>query len=175
MNRLVALVPTVKVVSIILIAMLLTACEPIVSKSPNLAACDPELFDIQNQYLAQDIDILPLTDFEHASGEENQTKLNIFCALLDGFGCQIKSPGTFRFELFEFVPRSSQPKGKRIAFWHDIDLVDSAQNDAYWKDHMRSYNFDFKFSPDPGKAYLLQVTCICPRGVRLTTTEVIKN
>jgi hypothetical protein len=154
---------------------MLMACEPIVSKSPNLAACDPELFDIQNQYLAQDIDILPLTEFELASSDDDSTRLNIFCSLVDGFGCQIKSPGTFRFELFEFVPRSALPKGKRIAFWHDIDLVDSAKNDSYWKDHMRSYNFDFKFDADPGQTYFLQVTCICPRGVRLTATKVIKN
>jgi len=161
--------------TLIALTVLSIACEPIVSKSPNPAVCDPELFDIQNQYLAQDIDILPLTGFEEAAGEENQAKLNIFCALLDEFGYQIKSPGTFRFELFEFVPRSSQPKGKRIAVWHDIELVDSSKNNSYWKDHMRSYMFDFNFAADPGRAYLLQVTCICPRGVRLTATEIIRN
>jgi hypothetical protein len=125
-------------------------------------------------YTAVKSDIMPLTEFVSARGVQKASQLKVYVSLLDAFNCQVKSPGVFRFELYEHVERSSDPKGKRIVLWPDIDLTDPAANSSYWRDFLRAYEFILDFEPRSDRAYVLQVTCLSPNGKRLTDEFGIK-
>jgi len=100
-------------------------CEqpPIVPERPAGVADDFNTLSTYARYASGRIDILPLTEFVDIGGAR-QAEINLYISLLDSFGSQIKSPGVFRFELYERVLRSAEPKGKRVAIWQDIDLTD---------------------------------------------------
>ena len=115
------------------------------------------------------IDIVPLTEYTTATGSGEGPKIEVYVSLLDSYGSQIKSPGTFRFELYERVPRSAEPKGKRIILWPDFDLTDVAENDNHWRDFLRAYEFSLHFDSEGNQSHILQVTCLCPNGKRLLT------
>jgi len=125
-------------------------------------------------YMANGIDIMPLTDFVPAQSAEQQSMIEIYVGLLDRFGSQIKAPGVFRFELYEYIRRSAEPKGKRITIWSDIDLTAPNDNNFYWQDYLRAYRFNLEFEPEQNTGYVLQVTCMCPSGKRLSADFVLK-
>jgi hypothetical protein len=118
------------------------------------------------------VDIMPLTEFTRV---DNSKIIKAYVSLLDSFDCQIKTPVIFRFELYDKVPRSAEPKGRRIILWPDIDLNDAAKNNEYWKDFLRAYEFDLPFEPKGGKSYILQVTSLCPDGRRLSAEFTLKR
>lgn len=120
------------------------------------------------------VDILPLTEFVDAGDEYKPSTINAFVSLLDFYGCAEKSPGVFRFELYEYVPRSSGHMGGRIILWPDYDLTDPALNNHHWRDFLRAYEFDLDFEPTTTRNYVLQVTCICPHGRRLSTETILQ-
>jgi hypothetical protein len=114
------------------------------------------------------IDVLPLTEFSSLAGNSLNTTLNVYVALLDAFGSPLKTPGTLRFELYEYVPRSAAPKGQRAAIWPDIDLTRPVENNQRWRDFLRAYEFELDVRADRSKTYILEATCLCPDGKRLT-------
>jgi hypothetical protein len=120
------------------------------------------------------IDIMPLTEFTSAGDGEKPSKIKAYVSLLDSFDCQIKTPAVFRFELYDRVPRSAEPKGKRILIWPDINLNDAAKNNEYWMDFIRAYEFNLPFELEGGKSYILQVTSLCPSGRRLSAEFTLK-
>jgi hypothetical protein len=126
-------------------------------------------------YGLEKIDVMPLTEFVSSPDAQGRPKINIYVSLLDSFGCQIKSPGTFRFELYEKVERSSEPKGERVIIWPDIDLRDAAANNECWRDFLRAYEFSLDFEPHGGESYILQVTLLCPDGKRLSDEFGLKR
>ena len=130
---------------------------------------------VNTAYFPVKVEITPLTGFVNPIGQERVREINVYVNLLDSFGCQIKSPGVFRFEIYEHVQRSSEPKGKRIAIRPDIDLTDVAQNNKYWRDFLRAYHFSLPFEPTDGRSYIIQVTFLCPTGKRLTGEFVLKR
>lgn len=75
-------------------------------------------------------------------------------------------------ELYQYVPRSSLPMGKRITVWDDVNLYRPEDNNQYWRDHLRAYKFDLQlnFLPQKGQTYILQATCITPSGRHLVDT-----
>lgn len=111
------------------------------------------------------VEILPLTEL--VAGEPG-TQLNAYVSLLDAFGEKMKAPGTFRFELYEYVQRSAEPKGQRLAIWPDVDLNNPAENQKYWRDFLRAYEFSFASEASRSQTYVLEVTCLCPNGKRLS-------
>jgi hypothetical protein len=119
------------------------------------------------------IDIMPLTEFTADNGEK-LSQIKVYVSLLDSFDCQIKAPSIFRFELYDKVLRSAEPKGKRILIWPDIDLRDAAKNNKYWRDFLRAYEFDLPFEPENNKSYILQITSLCPDGKRLSADFTLK-
>jgi len=119
-------------------------------------------------YTPVKIDILPLTEYTGGSNAGGESKIKVYVSLLDSFGYQMKSPGVFRFELYERVPRSAEPRGKRISIWPDIDLTDIVENNRYWRDFLRAYEFSLPFEPETSQSHILQATCICPNGKRLS-------
>jgi hypothetical protein len=127
-----------------------------------------EKLSVYTQYSPAEIDILPLTEFVNV-GDAQQSQINLYVSLLDSFGSEIKSPCVFRFELYEKVQRSAEPKGRRIVIWPDIDLTELAKNNQFWRNFLRAYEFDLPFGPAGGQTYILEVTCLCPTGKRLTS------
>lgn len=142
-------------------------------------------------YAPVKIDIMPLTGFVNLGDTKGTSKgsrkhvpavrrpvesqvegagsqINVYVSLLDSFGSQKKSPGIFRFEMYEYIQRSAEPKGGRIAIWPDIDLSNAAENNRYWRDFLRAYQFNLPFEPASNQSYILQVTFLCPTGKRLS-------
>ena len=154
----------------VILGLLFCGCEFGLKKtSPGSEETDPLV-----SYSPTRVDIMPLTEFTSANGQEQASLLTVYVSLLDAFDCQIKAPGKFRFELFEHKKRTATPKGKRLAKWSDIDLTDAATNNTYWQDYLRAYKFVLDFEPQPDRVYVLQVTCHYPDGRRLTADIVLK-
>lgn len=126
-------------------------------------------------YAPAKVDIMPLTEFIFAPEAKGSSKLRIYVSLLDAFNCQVKSPGVFRFELYEQVLHSAEPKGRRIAIWPDIDLTDAAKNNHYWRDFLRAYEFNLDSEPRANQSYILQATFLSPAGRRLSADFTIKS
>lgn len=125
-------------------------------------------------YTPVKIDIMPLTEIVGSSDGQEGSAIIVYASLLDSFGCQGKMPGVFRFELYERVARSAEPKGKRIAIWPDIDLTGAAENNEYWRDFLRAYEFNLPFEPQINRCYILQVTYLCSSGRRLSAELSLK-
>ena len=106
----------------------------------------------------------------------DEAVLSVYVDIFDVWDSHIKAPATFRFELYEFVPRSSESRGKRLKHWPDIDLTDPAENNRYWRDYLRTYNFNLQmdFRPNPGTTYILEATCTTTQGKRLSNKRQIK-
>jgi hypothetical protein len=86
----------------------------------------------------------------------------------------LKSPAIFRFELYERVQYSTEPKGQRLKLWPDVDLTNAVDNNEHWRDFLRGYEFNLDFQPTANQSYILQLTCICQADKRLTTEFILK-
>jgi hypothetical protein len=165
-----------KVVAVIVQMFLLllggAGCEP---ADTELSSRADSGFNQLSEYGPVKLDIMPLTEFTSAGNDENQSKIKVYVSLLDAFDCQIKTPAVFRFELYDKLPRSAEPKGKRILIWPDIDLNDAAKNNGHWRDFLRAYEFNLPFEPENSKSYILQITSLCPRGKRLSAEFTLKR
>ncbi len=160
---------------IVFLVLLLAAvgCEPPQvgiknTETPLKSVNDCNEFSFYAPYTPLKIDIVPLTEFTGFNDVGEESKIQVYVSLLDSFGYQIKAPGTFRFELYEKVPRSAEPKGRRIAIWPDIDLTDVVENNRYWRDFLRAYEFSLPFESEASQNYIFEATCICPNGKRLS-------
>jgi len=141
---------------------------------PFEADMSPDMLSIYTSYVPVKIDIMPLTEFVDA-GDAQQSEINIYVSLIDPFGSQIKSPGIFRFELYEYLKRSAEPKGKRAFIWPDADLTYPVTNNDSWRDFLRAYEFHFPCGQLKDQDYILQVTCLCPNGKRLSSEFTLKR
>jgi len=111
-----------------------------------------------------------LTGFDAPTGAVG-ANIRAYVDVLDAFDSRIKAPATFRFELYEYVPRSSEPRGRRIQMWNDIDLTDATDNNAYWRDFLRCYQFELPIpTAPPAGTYILEVTALTRRGTHLSAT-----
>jgi hypothetical protein len=134
---------------------------------------EPNKLSAYSRFAPDKINIMPLTEFINTDNIR-QISIKPYVSLLDSFGSQIKSPGVFRFELYQRAVRSAEPKGKRVVMWEDIDLTEPAINHEYWRDFLRAYEFDLPFELDVNQSYILQVTCLCPNGRRLSDEFALK-
>lgn len=167
------LVGTVASVFFFVLLLVESGCEPGAVEPPPTGS-GSNLLSAYTSYTAAKIDIVPLTEFICVSGGEEEPKIKVYVGLLDSFDCQIKAPGVFRFELYEYVERSPEPKGKRIAIWPDVDLTDAVENNNYWRDYLRAYEFNLDFEPERNKRYILEATCLSPNGKRLSADFALK-
>jgi len=129
---------------------------------------------IYTRFIPEKIDIMPLTEFVDTENAQ-RSRISIYVSLIDKFGSQIKSPGVFRFELYEYMQRSAEPKGKRAVIWPDVDLTDPVANNDYWRDFLRAYEFSFPCEQTNGNDYILQVTCLCPNSKRLSSEFTLRH
>jgi len=135
---------------------------------------DTNQSSIYYSYAPVKINILPLTEFTGPGGGAENTNIKVYIDLLDSYGSQIKAPGVFRFEFYERVMRSADPKGKRIFMWPDIDLTEPVENNKYWRDFLRSYEFNLGFKGEENRSYIIQVTFLRPGGKRLSCESELK-
>lgn len=163
----------VAVIFAVAIVVWSTGCEP--ESSASLEASTGRR-DVFTAYAASRVRIVGLTEITPIGPDFRTSRLKAYVDLLDSTGCRIKSPGAFRFELYEFVPRSSQPKGKRIFIRPDIDLTDATRNNSQWRDFLRAYEFDLdlNFRPRPDDTFVLEVTFTTPAGKRLNDIFQLK-
>lgn len=159
------------IVQMFLLLLAGAGCEPADAELPSSADSG---FNQLSEYGPVKVDIMPLTEFVCTDDGEKTSKIKAYVSLLDAFDCQIKTPAVFRFELYDRVPRSAEPKGKRIFIWPDIDLTDAAENNRYWRDFLRAYEFALDFEPDKNQNHILQITCLCPNGRRLSADFALK-
>jgi hypothetical protein len=170
-----------KVVCAVLILLVLflavDGCEPHEQSGETALRSDStsQEVSVYTGYTAVKIDILPLTELVGGSEKARASAIKVYVGLLDGFDCHIKSPGVFRFELYKKVERSAEPKGKRITIWPDIDLTKPGENNEYWRDFLRAYEFILDFEPTGKPNYILQVTCLCPEGKRLSAEFALED
>jgi hypothetical protein len=125
-------------------------------------------------FAAARVEILPLTELTDAPAGGQGTQLTVYVSLLDEFGSQMKAPGTVRFELYEYIQRSAQAKGQRLAIWPDIDVTTPAANQTYWRDFLRAYEFALPGQAPRGVTYVVQVTYMLLGGKRLSDDFVLK-
>ena len=162
---------------ILLFIFLLAAasCGQLPGRSGRTSKADNDLNKLSaySRFAPDRITIMPLTEFINTDNIR-QISIKSYVSLLDSFGSQVKSPGIFRFELYQRALRSAEPKGKRVVIWEDIDLTEPALNHEYWRDFLRAYEFDLPFELDVNQSYILQVTCLCPNGRRLSVEFALK-
>ena len=144
-------------------------------KQPDKTASDCNEVFAYASYAPSKINIMPLTEYTGAGDTKEEPQIKAYVSMLDSFGYQITSPGIFRFEVYEKARRSAEPKGKRISIWPDIDLTDIVQNNNYWRDFLRAYEFSLPVDLENNQSYILQATCICPNGKRLSTEYTLLN
>jgi len=162
-------------VFILLFLVVWSGCEPAASEITSKADNGFNQLSAYASYVPVKIDIMPLTELINVVDDEEASKIRVYLSLLDAFDSQIKTPGVFRFELYEYIERSAEPKGRRIIIWPDIDLVDTVENNEHWRDFLRAYEFNLEFELESNKSYILQATCMCPNGKRLSSEFGLKH
>ena len=153
---------TILICSIVLLTII--GCQPIQQSPPPQAE---ERLNDYYDFAPAKIKITDLTEFVDDSA------LKIYIDLIDRFGSRIKYPAVFRFELYEYIERSAEPKGKRIFLWPNIDLTAAKANNRYWRDFLHAYEFSMNidFDIDLEQTYILQAHCQTVSGNRLTATK----
>jgi hypothetical protein len=141
------------------------------ASDPQSAVRNPQLL---TGYAPARISILPLTELAGPGDGDQPAAFSVYLSLLDAFGCQIKAPGVVRFEVYQYVPRSAEPKGQRVNIWPDVDLTPPAQNSKYWRDYLRAYEFTLNAPTGPAETYVLEATFFCPDGRRLSTDFMLR-
>ena len=103
-------------------------------------------------------------------------QITAYIDVLDQFGSRIKAGGIWRFELYEYVPRSAEPKGTRLYLWPDINLTNAKTNFGLWQDYLRCYKFDLNPDIDLAndKTYVLQTVCFTADGKRIGDSIELK-
>ena len=168
-----------RIARIVLLASVVTAIfstgcdEPARTSAPTRSG---KSLSTLSSFAASRVGVMGLTEIVKDTDRPGKAKLKAYVDLHDSSGVRIKNPGTFRFELYEFVPRSSDPTGKRLAVWPDINLEDAQENNRYWRDFLRTYQFelDMALTPKSNTSYVLQVTFSTPLGKRLSDNYQIK-
>ncbi len=126
-------------------------------------------------FLPERIRIIGLTEIIPDAGLGGEAVLSVYVDVFDAYDSHIKAPAKFRFELYEFVPRSSDSRGNRLMI-SDIDLTDPGVNNDFWQDYLRTYIFDLpmNFRPAPDTTYTLEATCTTQEGKRLSDKRQVE-
>lgn len=145
------------------------------SKVHQLNVSGTQGVSVYADYLPVKVEILPLTEVvSDTNSITGAVKIKAYVSLLDSYESQIKAPVVLRFEMYDYVRLSANPKGRRVMIWPDVNLNDSGVNNRYWRDFLRAYevilNMDDAFSKQ--KIYVFEVTCTTAGGRRLSKDYV---
>ena len=152
--------------------LLLVGCTPL---SPVSTPSDDQGKGLGYQvgFAPAKINIIPLTEYVKPQESGQSGFIKVYISVLDEYGSQIKTPGTFRFELCERELRSVDPKGKRIIIWPDLDLTEAKTNNRYWRDFLRTYEFHLDVNPAGRDSVILDATFITPEGKRISIQQPV--
>lgn len=119
------------------------------------------------------VDIVGLSEISLIDEARSISHLKAFVDLKDRWGEKIHENVILRFELYEYVPRSSERKGTRIFQWEDIDT--SGNGRVFWNEVFDSYQIDLSLNKALNKEqrYVLFLTVFTSEGKRLEDQEVI--
>ena len=124
------------VISVVVI-LFICGCQPERQKRPvgPTAAGVNGNIDVYQAYRPVRAVFLPLTEIKAAEQPHLNETITAFVALVDSEGSAVKWPGVFRFELYEYLSRSTEKKGKRLHIWEDnyiLEVIDpSGAGDAF--------------------------------------------
>jgi hypothetical protein len=126
-----------------------------------------------NLMLPKAVRIHPFTGtrtFDEAGGIKG---LDVRAEVIDYYEDAAKAFGSFRFEMYHFIPNSTDPKGKRIATW-DEDLLEPKKNLLHWDKITRTYEFKLQWTEaiPIGQRFVLEVTFTSPFTDRLFDQRV---
>lgn len=126
-----------------------------------------------NLLLPRTIRIHPFTgtrSFDPAGGIKG---IDVRIEAKDGFGDPTKAFGDFRFELYTYIPYSPEPKGKRLAVWHE-SVIKPKKNLVHWDNIARRYQFKLQWDQGipVGDRFVLAVTFTSPFTERLYDQRV---
>lgn len=107
------------------------------------------------------VHLLDMTGFAPAASGEG-TVLRVFVQ-----PDKIEQDLCFRFELYVYIPRSSNPRGKRIVLWPDIEVKANASSNSQWREHLKAYEFVLPMETQRviPPAVVLEVTAMGQDGV----------
>jgi hypothetical protein len=107
------------------------------------------------------IHVSALTEFVPNPDQPDKAQLKVLLELSGAFDSPVPMPCILRFELYEFRPISSDPRGKRLVIWPEKDLTDTGEANKHWKALLRGYEFylPLDFMPGSDKKYVLEATC----------------
>ncbi len=162
-------------IGLILLCLGISGCHPTHLATPKGSLTSSQIPAYLVAFGPKQLSLMRWTEIIGQDNGVSPFKIKIYASLLDSFGVQIKSPGTFRFELYERTRRSAQIRGKRLILWPDVELMEADINNQYWQDYLRSYQFTFDINtPLTDKDYVLQATFFLPDGNRLTAEYPVK-
>jgi hypothetical protein len=97
--------------------------------------------------------------------ESGQPGIEVRAQPLDQFGDPTKAVGSYRIEIFEYVLRTTDPKGHRIGHWY-VSVLDTDSNRKYYDPIDRSYSFPLLWEGGGAKGaqFIVQVTYYPPGG-----------
>jgi hypothetical protein len=155
-----------------LILLLTAGCEteysPPVSPEDKIIECE-----YLDPYQPVKAVFLPLSTVLAPDKAADPDTITAYISLKDSAGSSVKAPAVFRFELYQFRPLSTEPKGKRLYIWDDINLNAFNDNNRYWRDYLRAYEFRLLYHCPDCKKYVLEVTCMGPSGTRLLADIIL--
>jgi hypothetical protein len=151
----------------------LCGCEQQYSPAPRPEKEAITEFETLNDYQPVKAVFLPLSDVRSSDKAADPDTITVYIALQDGAGSSVKAPVVFRFELYQFSPLSADPKGKRLYIWEDINLNTFKENNRYWRDYLRAYEFRLLYNCPDCRKYVLEVTCMNPSGTRLLADIIL--
>jgi len=163
------------ILSFVLLLVFYAGCgsaPPVEEPLPQLIPTEKD--DCQ-QFAPAAIDVLPLTEFITAGNSGTDSVIKVYVAILDSFGSQIKAPVNLRFELYEYVQRSAEPRGKRMTIWPDLDITDPAANNDHWQDFLRAYRFELLVGQTEQEEFILEITCLYPTGKRISSDFILRR
>jgi hypothetical protein len=94
----------------------------------------------------------------------------------DAFGDPTKASGQVLFELFDYRPRSPDPRGRRVVNPWVGSLVNADEQKAHWSRPARSYSFQLAYpAVSLDKTYVLTATFEKEGGGRFFGQAVIEG
>lgn len=118
------------------------------------------------------VNIIPLTTFVKSKNSAELDYIRVYVELLDDYSSQTKSTGVFQFELSNKALRSVNRIGRRIEMW-DKDVTKLEENNKYWREFLRAYEFRLEMRHILQGYFILEVTFFTPDGKRITSHKDI--
>ena len=124
-------------------------------------------------FITKKFSVTPLTKFVETDGKAS---LKLVVDVLDSTGHRSKAPFNLQCSLYRYLPRTADNKGELVQVWQPISLDAIAENNKYWNDYLRSYEFGFELDSLPGQQwYLVEIACQIPSGNRIFDKFMLKT